>query len=86
MARRSLRTKLTVAVIVAVLPALSAGLTMLLLDRKGYTHFFLPAQGGNAVLFQHVFWFFGHPEVYIMVLPAMGMISDTMPKAGRIMM
>jgi cytochrome c oxidase subunit 1 len=65
------------------LPALSAGLTMLLLDREGYTHFFLPDQGGNAVLYQHAFWFFGHPEVYIMVLPAMGMVSEVLPVFSR---
>jgi cytochrome c oxidase subunit 1 len=69
--------------LVAVLPALSGGLTLLLLDRTVGTHFFDPAQGGNAVLWQHVFWFFGHPEVYIMVLPAMGMISEVLPVFSR---
>src|SRR5581483_8819389 len=64
---------LTYAVmLVLVLPVLSAGLTLLLPDR-----------GGNALLYQHVFWFFGHPEVYIMVLPAMGMISEIIPVFAR---
>jgi cytochrome c oxidase subunit I len=66
-----------------VLPALSGGLTLLLLDRQTGTHFFRPDAGGNALLWQHVFWFFGHPEVYIMVLPAMGMISEILPVFSR---
>jgi cytochrome c oxidase subunit 1 len=69
--------------LLAVLPALSAGLTLLLLDRQADTHFFLPDEGGNAVLYQHVFWFFGHPEVYVMILPAFGVISEVLPVFSR---
>jgi cytochrome c oxidase subunit I len=65
------------------LPALSAAVTLLLLDRQAGTHFFIPSQGGNVVLYQHMFWFFGHPEVYIMVLPTMGMVSEILPVFSR---
>jgi cytochrome c oxidase subunit 1 len=76
--------------LLAVLPTLSAGLTLLLLDRGisigGWdiqTHFFNPAKGGAPLLWQHAFWFFGHPEVYIMVLPAFGIISEVLPVFSR---
>ncbi len=69
--------------LLAALPTVSAAVTLLLLDRQAGTHFFLPSQGGNAVLYQHMFWFFGHPEVYVMVLPAMGMVSEILPVFSR---
>ena len=69
--------------LIVVLPTLSAGLTLLLLDRQAGTHFFVPSEGGSAVLYQHAFWFFGHPEVYIMILPVMGIISEVIPVFSR---
>jgi cytochrome c oxidase subunit 1 len=64
------------------LPTISAAVTLLLLDRQAGTEFFA-AENGGAVLWQHMFWFFGHPEVYIMVLPAMGMLSEIIPVFSR---
>jgi cytochrome c oxidase subunit 1 len=69
--------------LILVIPVIATGLTLLLLDRQVGTHFFLPDQGGNALLYQHLFWFFGHPEVYIIILPAMGVISEVIPVFSR---
>ena len=67
--------------LVLVLPTISAAVTLLLLDRQAGTSFFTGDNG--AVLWQHMFWFFGHPEVYIMVLPAMGILSEVIPVFSR---
>jgi cytochrome c oxidase subunit I+III len=73
----------TAFMVVFAMPSVMLASTFLITDRLVSTHFFNPAEGGDVLLWQHLFWFFGHPEVYIIFVPALGMISEILPVFAR---
>ncbi|CAN5262952.1 cytochrome c oxidase subunit I [soil metagenome] len=74
---------ITSLMILVSFPPITAGLSLLFIDRHLGGHFFDPASGGSVVLYQHLFWWFGHPEVYIMILPFFGIVTDIIPVFSR---
>ena len=76
-------TLITSLLLVLAFPVITVGLIELTMDRNFGTHFFIPAEGGDPILWQHLFWVFGHPEVYILILPAMGMVTEILPTFSR---
>jgi len=73
----------TQVLLLLAFPVITVALVLLMMDRNFGTHFFIPAGGGDPVLWQHFFWVFGHPEVYILILPAFGIVSEILPVFSR---
>ncbi|HXI17183.1 MAG TPA: cytochrome c oxidase subunit I [Chloroflexota bacterium] len=76
-------TLITSFLVIFSFPSITVALILLMFDRQFGTHFYLPSGGGDPLLWQHLFWFFGHPEVYILILPAMGIVSEVLPVFSR---
>jgi cytochrome c oxidase subunit I len=76
-------TLVTSFLIIMAFPVITVALVLLLFDRHAGTSFYVPAAGADPLLWQHLFWMFGHPEVYILILPAMGMVSEIVPTFSR---
>jgi cytochrome c oxidase subunit 1 len=74
---------ITQILLLLAFPIITVALVLLMIDRSFGTHFFVPSGGGDPVLWQHLFWLFGHPEVYILILPAFGIISEILPVFSR---
>jgi cytochrome c oxidase subunit I len=76
-------TLVTSFLIITAFPVITVALVFLMFDRVFHTHFYIPSAGGDPILWQHLFWVFGHPEVYILILPAMGIVSEVLPTFSR---
>ena len=74
---------ITQILLLLAFPVITVALILLMFDRFFGTHFFIPAGGGDPLLWQHLFWVFGHPEVYILILPAFGIVSEVLPVFSR---